>query len=174
MQVFLSYSDADRGFARQLASQLSKRGCEVWDPSDQLFPGDNWPLKIGEALQESKAMVVLLSPDSMKSEWVRREIEYALGNRNYEGRLFPVLVRPAREIPWILRDLQTLRKDAAKAGGAIAKASFDRVNIHGGDPAKVGDEIATALRGGKIKVTRPLRPGRTTRPRKLNKHRLTE
>ena len=124
MQVFLSYSGADRDFARQLASQLSKRGYDVWDSSDQLFPGDNWHLKIGEALQESKAMVVLLSPDSMKSQWVRREIEYALGDRNYKGRLFPVLVRPAQDIPWILRELQ------------VPRAS---------DPAKVGDAIATAL-----------------------------
>ncbi|MBI2820092.1 MAG: toll/interleukin-1 receptor domain-containing protein [Acidobacteria bacterium] len=123
MQVFLSYSDADRDFARRLASQLSKRGCEVWDPSEQLFPGDNWPLKIGEALKQSKAMVVLLSPDSMKSQWVRREIEYALGDRNYKGRLFPVLVRPAREIPSILRELQVLpANDPANVGDAIAAA----------------------------------------------------
>ena len=135
MQVFLSYSVADRDFARQLGSQLSKRGCEVWDPTDQLFPGDNWPLKIGEALQESKAMVVLLSPDSMKSEWVRSEIQYALGSRNYERRLFPVLVRPTQEIPWILSKFQILRAD---------------------DPAKVGDAIATALRGGKMGHAKPI------------------
>jgi hypothetical protein len=81
MRVFLSYTTADEDFAKQLGSHLSKRGCEVWDPSEQLFPGDNWSLKIGEALKQSKAMVVLLSPDSIKSEWVRREIEYAIGDR---------------------------------------------------------------------------------------------
>jgi len=108
VQVFLSYSDADRDFARQLASQLSKQKCEVWDPSDQLFPGDNWPLKIGEALKQSKAMVVLLSPDSMKSEWVRGEIQYAIGSRDYEGRVFPVLVRKTADIPWILRKFDIL------------------------------------------------------------------
>ena len=124
MQVFLSYSDADRDFARQLASQLSKRGCEVWDPSDQLFPGDNGPLKIGEALKESKAMVVLLSPDSMKSEWVRGEIRYALVNPHYEGRVFPVLVRPTADIPWILREFEILppNKDPEAISKRIATA----------------------------------------------------
>lgn len=73
-------------------------------------------------------MVVLLSPDSMKSEWVRGEIEYALGSRNYEGRLIPVLVRPTREIPWILREFQILQAD---------------------DPAKVSGVIANALKGRK-------------------------
>src|SRR2546427_367368 len=90
MRVFLSYADSDMEFAKGLASQLSKQGYEVWDPYQNLFPGDNWSLKIGEALKESKAMVVLLSPDSVRSQWVRREIAYALGDPNYSGRLFPV------------------------------------------------------------------------------------
>jgi hypothetical protein len=125
MRVFLSYSSADEDFAKQLGSQLSMRGCEVWDPSERLFPGDNWSLKIGEALAESRAMIVLLSPDSMKSEWVRREIDYALGDRNYEGRVFPVVVRPTEEVPWILRKFQVLR----------AK----------NNPAEISKLIATAL-----------------------------
>ena len=142
MQVFLSYSDADRDFARQLASQLSKRGHQVYDPSDQLFPGDNWPLKIGEALQKSKAMVVLLSPDSMKSEWVRREIEFALGDQNYKGRLFPVLVRPAQRIPGILREIQEGLRELEM--------------LPAGDPAKVGDAIATALSNERYPALRAL------------------
>jgi TIR domain-containing protein len=124
MHVFLSYDSADKDFAEQLASQLTKRGCEVWDPSDRLFPGDNWFLKIGQALRVSKGMVVLLSPDSMKSEWIHREIQYALGNRNYQGRVFPVLVRPTDEIPWILRKFGILRanKDLNEISKRIANA----------------------------------------------------
>ena len=126
MRVFLSYTTADEDFAKQLGSHLSRRGCEVWDPSEQVFPGDNWLLKICEALKESNAMVVLLSPDSIKSEWVRREIEYAIGDRNYEGRVFPVVVRPTDEVPWILRKFQILRAN--------------------NNPAEISKRIATALR----------------------------
>lgn len=124
MRVFLSYTAADKDFAKQLASHLSNQGCDVWDPSDQLFPGDNWPLKIGEALKESKAMVVLLSPESMKSEWVRGEIQYAIGDRNYEGRVFPVLVRQTEEIPAIFRQFNILRanKNPAEISKRIASA----------------------------------------------------
>jgi len=125
MRVFLSYSGADQDFARRLAFKLSEQGLEVWDPREQLFPGDNWSLRIGEALKESRAMVVLLSPESMKSEFVRREIQYALGARNYEGRIFPVVVRPTDEVPWILRKFQILH----------AK----------NNPAQIGKRIATAL-----------------------------
>ena len=103
MKVFLSYSEEDREVAKQLSSQLAKSGFEVWDRAEALFPGDNWPLRIGEALQESNAMVVLISPKSMKSDWVRHEIDYALGSARYKGRLIPVVLKPTRGMPWILK-----------------------------------------------------------------------
>jgi len=125
MRIFISYTANDRNFAKELGAHLSKWGFEVWDPSEQLLPGDNWPLKIGEALEESRAMIVLLSPDSMKSEWVRHEIEYALGDRNYQGRVFPVVVRPTENIPWILNKFQILRAN--------------------NNPAEISKRIASAL-----------------------------
>jgi hypothetical protein len=47
----------------------------------------------------------LLSPDSVASEWVRREIEFAISLPRFKDRLIPVLVRPTREVPWILQEL---------------------------------------------------------------------
>lgn len=115
MQVFLSYARSDEAFAKSLSSQLSKRGLSVWSANQEVLPGDNLWLRIGEALEKSRAMVVLVSPDSMRSEHVRREIEYALGDPNYEGRIFPVLIRPTDDVPWILRKF---RKFDAKQGAA--------------------------------------------------------
>ncbi len=62
---------------------------DVWLPEEQLLPGDNWAAKVGSVLEDADAMVVLLSPDSMKSEWVRHDIEYALGTAQFKGRLIP-------------------------------------------------------------------------------------
>ena len=70
------------------------------------MPGDNWGKKVGDALETSDAMVVLLSPDAARSSWVRREIEYALQSRSYEQRLIPVMVRHTEDVPWILRKLR--------------------------------------------------------------------
>jgi hypothetical protein len=124
MQVFLSYSNADEDFAKALSTQLTKRGLSVWTSDYEVLPGDNVWLRIGEALKNSKAMVVLVSPDSMRSEYVRHEIEYALGDPNYEGRVFPVEVRPTPDIPWILRRFKTFdgRQSAAKVSESIAHA----------------------------------------------------
>lgn len=124
MQIFLSYARADEAFARALSSQLERRGFSVWSPAEEELPGDNVWLRTGEALKRSKAMVVLLSPDSMRSEHVRREIEYALGDANYEGRLFPVRVRETPDVPWILRRFKTFDfgRSAARLSESIADA----------------------------------------------------
>jgi hypothetical protein len=124
MQVFLSYAPSDEAFAKALSSQLTRRGLSVWSHHDEVLPGDNIWLRIGEALENSRAMVVLVSPDSMRSENVRREIEYALGQPNYEGRLFPVQVRPTNDIPWVFRQFKTFdaRLSAAKVSESIVHA----------------------------------------------------
>jgi TIR domain len=124
MKVFLSYDSADEAFAKALSKELAKHGLSVWRDEEELFPGDNWALRIGEALQKSNAMVVLVSPKSMQSKWVRHEIEYALGDLRYENRLFPVLVRPTEDVPWILRELNMLnaKQGAARISQSIADA----------------------------------------------------
>jgi hypothetical protein len=124
MQIFLSYARADEDFAKALSSQLTRRGLSVWTTDDEILPGDNVWLRIGEALRKSRAMVVLVSPDSMRSEYVRHEIEYALGDPNYEGRVFPVQVRPTEDVPWILRKFKSFdaRQSAAKVSESIANA----------------------------------------------------
>jgi hypothetical protein len=124
MQIFLSYARADEDFAKALSSQLTRRGLSVWTTDDEILPGDNVWLRIGEALRKSRAMVILVSPDSMRSEYVRHEIEYALGDPNYEGRVFPVQVRPTEDIPWILRKFKSFdaRQSAAKVSESIANA----------------------------------------------------
>jgi dihydroxyacetone kinase-like predicted kinase len=124
MQVFLSYASSDEAFAKDLSSELTKRGLSVWLDEENILPGDNLHQRIAEALAKSNAMVVLISPDSMNSNFVRSEIEYALGNPKYEGRLFPVEVRPAKEVPWILDRLQRFNasQGAKKISQSIANA----------------------------------------------------
>ena len=109
MKVFLSYAASDREVAKKIASRLEATGHDVWSADDALFPGDNAALEVGKALEKSEAMVVLISPQAMKSEWVRREIEFALGAPQFRGRLIPVVVKPTADIPWILKKLPIVR-----------------------------------------------------------------
>ncbi len=114
MKVFLSYSHKDSKLAEKIAKELSKFNLDVWNAETEIFPGDNWAEKVSNALKDSDAMVVLITPDSLASKTVQREIEYALGDNSYNKRLIPVLIGseesvPEKSIPWILQKLQTIR-----------------------------------------------------------------
>jgi hypothetical protein len=104
VKVFISHAEKDGPYAALLGRALTGAGLSVWEPS-AVQPGDNWALKTGEALAKADAVVVLLSPDSVASEWVRREIEFTISSPRFNGRLIPVLVRPTPEVPWILEEL---------------------------------------------------------------------
>ncbi len=124
MQVYLSYESGDKEFAAALSSELEQRGVSVWLDKQNLLPGDNWSLEIGKALAKSQAMVVLISPEAMRSSKVRQEIEYALGHSNYEHRLFPVEVRPTADLPYILGRFKILKgtQSAARISQTIVEA----------------------------------------------------
>src|SRR5438477_366590 len=101
-------SDQDAAIARVLRSKLDAAGVDVLDPVADLPPGANFALAIGRALERADVMVVLLSPDAVRSDGIRREIEYALGNTRFRDRLVPVLVRRTNEMPWILNRLRVI------------------------------------------------------------------
>ncbi len=112
MKVFISHATDDEALAQRLAVTLREAGLEVWDEGE-ILPGENWAARIAEALQESEAMVVLLTPSALRSSHVKHEIAYALGKQDYSGRLIPVFASPPEqlskeEIPWILKSLRTV------------------------------------------------------------------
>ena len=108
MKVFFSYAPQDQQFAQILAKKLETEGHRVWDPERDLVSGSDWGSTLMKQLKSADAMVVLLSPDAVDSRWVSHEIEYALGASRLQDRLIPVLVRPTKKIPLILRELQLI------------------------------------------------------------------
>ena len=114
MKVFISHAADDDILARKVAASLREAGLEVWDNTEEILPGENWASRITEALQESEAMVVLLTPSALRSSHVKHEIAYALGKQDYSWRVIPVLAAPPEQlpredIPWILNRLQMVR-----------------------------------------------------------------
>ncbi len=110
MKVFISHAHADSPLARRIADALRASGFQVWDES-QLLPGDNWAAKVGEALEESQAMVIVLTAHAIEAANIRYELEYALGKKEFKGRVVSVLAAPPDElpehsIPWVLRRLR--------------------------------------------------------------------
>lgn len=139
MKVFVSHAHEDRGAAREMLYAFRAAGFDVFDPEDDLAPGDNRHARTGDALDAADALVVLISPASMESTQVRGEISYSLGDARFEGRLFPVVVVPTdeRKIPWILRRLKIVQSshDVRRAAERVVRAlrALDPAAVHEGD-----------------------------------------
>ena len=93
MQVFLSYSRRDSTFVRQLAESLEDRGVDAWLDTDELAATDEdrWRRSIVQGIRESAALVVVLSPDSVSSGQVERELTIAAETKR---RIIPIIFRP--------------------------------------------------------------------------------
>ena len=116
MKVFISHSSLDRELAWKLASELSDAGLDVWNPYEEIAPGDNWAMKVGEALEASDLMVILMTPAAAEADSVRREMEYALTAKRFRGRLLSVVIGRQTELPWILSKQAVKRIDVPEQG----------------------------------------------------------
>lgn len=90
-KVFLSYSSSDQKVAESIASKLNSYGIDVWRDRDRLYAGQEWREGIEKAIASSVAVVVLVSPRSLRAPYVTFEWAYALGNG---ARVIPVLIEP--------------------------------------------------------------------------------
>jgi hypothetical protein len=113
MKIFISHASKDAPVARQLAEQLKAAGHSVWIPENEILPGDNWAKKLGQALEDSDIIIVLVTRQAFDPESVTREIQYALTAEYIKGRLIPVFLGPESkkpsQVPWILQKLDPLR-----------------------------------------------------------------
>jgi hypothetical protein len=113
--VFLSHSHSDNAIARRLASDLRAAGVTVWIDEAELGVGDSLIRKIGNAIDSTDFLVVLLSPDSVASEWVLRETEVAL-TKEFMGRrvrVLPLLVRDCTVPPFLTDKIYADFRNAA-------------------------------------------------------------
>jgi formylglycine-generating enzyme required for sulfatase activity len=91
--VFLSYKKEDFDIADRIVGALRREGMSVWW-DDGLAPREAWDAAIEREISVAATVVVLWSPRSFSSEWVRREAHFAQDR----GKLVPVIVE-ATDIP---------------------------------------------------------------------------
>ena len=105
MPVFISYSHRDASFVNKLALHLVKRNAHVWVDSWELNVGDSILGRVQEAIQDSSALLVVLSNASVTSEWCKKELSAGLMRELDERRVvvLPVLLEDC-DIPMFLRE----------------------------------------------------------------------
>lgn len=74
---FISYSHANKSFARRLHDALQGRGIRCWLDEHQLLPGDDIFEQVDSGIRLWDKVLLCCSKDSLSSWWVDNEIETA-------------------------------------------------------------------------------------------------
>ena len=75
--IFISHASADDDFVKALRTSLEESGLPVWVDSRNLRGGDKLSLEIQNAIDQARYVIVVLSPNTINSPWVRCEIQQA-------------------------------------------------------------------------------------------------
>ena len=136
-EVFLSHSSQNREAADGVATTLRNHGVPVWYSPTNIQTADEWHDSIGAALGRCDWFLVLLSPSSVESKWVKRELSYALRHSRYDGHVLPVVLATCEyeKLSWTLDGFQMANLDADVAKGY---ADILRAWGVGFDPDKMG------------------------------------
>jgi hypothetical protein len=107
LKVFLCHASEDKARVRGLAARLRDDNIDVWEDANKLLPGNDWELEIKRALRATDAIIVCLSPGSVRKRgFVQKELRIALAvaEEQLEGDLFifPVRLAPC-DVPESLR-----------------------------------------------------------------------
>lgn len=91
--VFISYARPDRPIARLFAESLIEEGFAVWWDAS-LHSGETFDEVIEQKLKAAKAVVVLWSPRSVASRWVRAEATLADRRHTFVPAIIEACDRP--------------------------------------------------------------------------------
>lgn len=89
---FISYSSADEAFAQKLYSRLREEKLRVWFAPEDMKAGKKIYEQIDNAIHVFDRLLIILSANSIKSEWVFTEIKKASKQEKREGKrkIFPI------------------------------------------------------------------------------------
>ncbi len=92
--VFLSHNHADKPRVRQLAERLKAAGVRVWLDEWVIQAGDIIALKVDEGLEQSRVLLLCISPAALASGWVALERSTAVHRdpANAGRRFIPLLL----------------------------------------------------------------------------------
>jgi len=89
---FISYSSKDQPFAERLYSDLQGKGVRCWYAPEDLKIGEKIRVGIDESIRIHDKLLLVLSKNSVASDWVEKEVETAMEKERQQKRvvLFPI------------------------------------------------------------------------------------
>lgn len=109
-EVFLSHSNVDQEFVAALAVMLRRHGVPAWYSKTNILGAQQWHDEIGSALNRCDWFVLVLTPNSVNSMWVKRELLFALQQNRFENRIVPLLYQACdfSQLSWVLPSFQII------------------------------------------------------------------
>jgi len=92
VRLFVSYSRTDAQFVRQLTTALEADGHDVWVDTEDIVGSEQWRASIVAGVQRADAVLLVVSPRSMASPNVEREVTVAAEETR---RIVPVVLEAA-------------------------------------------------------------------------------
>ncbi len=138
--AFISYAHEDKELAQALADALRSRGCRIWIDVERMRTGDSLIVRIAEAINSVDFLLAIVSEESVKSSWCKRELGIAFDAalKTDRVKVLPVRLGPVA-LPPILLGLYSPRVDPANVEAMADKLMADmeghRENQGGGKPA---------------------------------------
>ena len=83
--LFISYSHCDIAFVDKLENQLNKKGIRFWRDIHDMKAG-RIETQIDRAISQNRTVLLVLSENSIKSDWVEHEVRTARGLEKEMGR----------------------------------------------------------------------------------------
>lgn len=101
--IFLSHTSIDKPFVEKLAKDLKRLGINVWFDKYEIKVGDSLVRKIEEGIKANEYLGIILTPEALRSEWVRNELDAAWAKQMQTRKIgiLPILLRDC-EIPLFL------------------------------------------------------------------------
>ncbi len=90
--VFISYSHVDGALVDEIVSRFQSDGINYWKDDKDLFAGQVIDAAISEGIQKNWLFLIVLTPSSVSSKWVKREFDEA-SYEEIEGRkiIIPII-----------------------------------------------------------------------------------
>jgi hypothetical protein len=76
--IFLSHSSKDKPKVELIYQDLIGQNFKVWFDKEDINGGDVWPQALQDGIDNSKVLVLIWTEEAKKSDWVQREIAWAL------------------------------------------------------------------------------------------------
>jgi len=110
--LFISHSSADAETAKVLVRDFEKRGLSCWLATRDVPIGSSYQIEIVQAIENSRAMLLLFSEAANKSEHVLRELELAAQSKK---PIYPLRIDPAEPsggLKYLLTNKQWVERKA--------------------------------------------------------------